>query len=69
MNYEVVSQTEGLDITNPAAPVKVMQIAIRTKPSGVLLTVDVPLSDYTADNVKRILTERASVVELVHAGE
>lgn len=65
--FSVTSQRPGTTILPDARVVEVMEIGITTKPSGIPLTIKVPLDLYTPEYVARKADEIAQQAEAVHA--
>lgn len=66
-NYAIVSQRQGYGLDIAGTPTALMAITFRTLPSGVVATEEIPLAQYSAANVDRVLTQRAALIEEVHA--
>jgi hypothetical protein len=66
-SFTVKSQTEGLMLTTDGRTEPAMSITFEVEPAGVTSTIQVPLAEYTAANVEKLLTERADTINAVHA--
>lgn len=65
-NYKVTGQQEGLMLTPDGRTETAMSITFVVEPAGVTQTIQVPLAEYTVDNVDKLLSERADIVNGVH---
>ena len=65
-SYKVTSQQEGLILTPEGRTESAMSITFVVEPAGVTQTIQVPISEYTVDNVDKLLQERADIVNGVH---
>jgi hypothetical protein len=66
-NYEVQSQQETATFDAHGNAARGMEITAKSLPSNVTFTVTVPEADYTQDKVTALLSERANVIEGIHA--
>jgi hypothetical protein len=66
--YTVTGQSRTFAPGNGGTGVRAWRVAFTTR-SGVQSTIDVPdtATDYTAENVKGLLTAAATTIEQVHA--
>lgn len=69
-----MSETFKIESQRPATRAKpgggfmsVMEVTFTTKPSGIVGTVDVPDSAYTADEVARLVDAKRDLLEAVQA--
>lgn len=65
-NYDITDQTEILDISGDGSPVRAMNVQFRTKPSGVMASVRIPIKTYSASEVDREVTDLATKLEEAH---
>lgn len=65
--YDVVGSSSTIRVLSPTQAIDVEAITIVTKPSGVRLTIQVPLSDFTAGTYDTYLVVSANLVEGVLA--
>jgi hypothetical protein len=64
--YQVTGQRQTVEPTDTGSIARGVEITFTTKPSNVTSTVVVPESQYTPDEVRRILEAAAANVEAVH---
>lgn len=65
--YDIVSQVPRTRIDPGGTPTQTVLITFKTKPSGQVGQVDVPASMYTIDEVDRLATVKAALIEAVQA--
>ena len=65
MNWTVTGQTETQEMDGQGRFVNGVSVAFRTQ-HGVDATVFIPNNVYTADYVKRAITDKATVIDQVH---
>jgi len=65
--YTVTTQTPTTDIGPNGTVEQAMQVTFRTHPSNVIGRINVPMSVYTRDEVDKIVSAAAQVIEDVQA--
>lgn len=65
-NYEVIDQQEIMDVDATGVPVRAMSVQFRTKPSGVISSVRIPIKTYSATEVDREASALAAKIEEAH---
>lgn len=63
--YEIVTQVPRTRIDPGGTPTQTVLVTFRTKPSAQVGQVDVPMSAYTIDEVDRLVTAKAALIEAV----
>jgi hypothetical protein len=65
-NYDVTGQQQTTTFDTAGGTVEGVNVAIRTKPSNVAVTVFVPRAQYTPDDAAPLLDAAALNAEAVH---
>jgi hypothetical protein len=65
-NYTVVSQKQTVSVANGTFT-PVMQVTFTSNATGAVGEVDVPLTQYSVDNVKALIEARVAIMDAVHA--
>lgn len=65
--YKIEDQTPRSARTAAGGFYDVMRVTFATKPSGIVGTVDVPISAYSTDEVDRLVRAQAALLEAVQA--
>lgn len=64
--YEITEQTEIMDLAQDGTPVRAMAVQFRTKPSGIIASVRIPIRTYSPQEVDREVTDLATKLEEAH---
>lgn len=65
--YEIVSQTPRTRAEGGSTFTQVVVVQFRTKPSGQIGSVEIPAQVFTPDEVDRLVSARAELIEAVQA--
>lgn len=64
--YDIVDQTEIMDLAPDGAPVRAMSVQFRTKPNGIVASVRIPITKYSPAEVAREVEDLATKLEETH---
>lgn len=66
-HFEITNQQEVVDVSQPGAPVRAMEVTFRVPDAQTTASVRIPLANYSAAEVVREVTAYANkILEVAH---